>query len=231
MDSTIDYSKYTLDELIDVRENIDKEAHPEKFNEVNRLITDLMLDQKKSLKESGDPAGCLGYVVGGMSFIPLIGVLFGIIAIIWGFKSKNSKLKYVGSAGILFTVILYGSLGYFGFVQEHGVYDELRATMTKTQLTGAVQAIEFYKVQNGEYPDSLETLQKSLPENSMVFLYDAAQVNMEEMKLYYYKGINESSYHIRSYGRDGLINTKDDILPSPIENVGLVADYQVVNGL
>ncbi|CAM3362505.1 type II secretion system protein GspG [Shewanella violacea] len=231
MDSTIDYSKYTLDELIDVRENIDKDSYPDRFNEVNRLITELMLDKKQSVESSSDSTGCLGYVIGGMSFIPLIGVLFGIIAIIWGFKAKNSKLKYVGSAGILFTVILYGSLGYFGFVQEDGIYDELRATMAKTQLTGAVQAIEFYKVQNGQYPDSLETLQKSQPENSMVFLHDSTQVNIDEIKLYYYKVINENSYHIRSYGRDGLINTRDDILPTPIENVGLIADYQVVSGL
>lgn len=54
---------------------------------------------------------------------------------------------------------------------------------------------------------------------------------MEETKLYYYKVINENSYHIRSYGRDGIINTKDDILPSPIENVGQLADYQVVSDL
>lgn len=231
MDSTIDYSNYTLDELIDVRENIDKEAYPERLNEVNRLLTVLLLDKNQNVKASNDSSGCLGYIVGGMSFIPLIGVFFGIIAIIWGFKAKNSKLKYVGSAGILFTVILYGSLGYFGFVQENGVYDNLRATMAKTQLTGAVQAIEFYKIQNGEYPDSLVTLQKSLPVNSMVSLHDSAQVNMDEMKLYYYKLINNNSYHIRSYGRDGLINTKDDILPSPIENVGLISDYQVVSGL
>lgn len=231
MDSTIDYSKYTLEELIDVRENIDKEAYPDRFNEVNRLITELMLDKNQNVEPSRESTGCLGYVIGGMSFIPLIGVLFGIIAIIWGFKIKSAKLKYVGSAGILFTVFLYGSLGYFGFVQEDGVYDELRATMTKTQLTSAVQAIEFYKVQNGEYPGTLETLQNSLPENSMVFLHDSAQVNMDEAKLYYYKLINENSYHIRSYGRDGLINTEDDILPAAIENVGLVADYQVVSGL
>ena len=56
------------------------------------------------------------------------------------------------------------------------------------------------------------------------------QVNTDG-KLYYYKLIDESSYHIRSYGRDGLINTADDILPSPIKNVGLVADYQVSSGL
>lgn len=71
----------------------------------------------------------------------------------------------------------------------------------------------------------------TLPENSMVFLNDSAQVNMDEAKLYYYKLINENSYHIRSYGRDGVINTEDDILPAAIENVDLVADYQVVSGL
>lgn len=231
MDSNIDYSKYSLVELIDVRENIDREAYPDRFNEVNRLITEQMLDKNRTIEQTKDSAGCLAYVIGGMSFIPLIGVLFGIIAIVWGFKVKHSKLKYVGSAGILFTVILYGSLGYFGFVQEDGVYDELRATMAKTQLTSAVQAIEFYKVQNGSYPESLEVLQKSLPENSMVFLNDSTQVNMGEVKLYYYEVINENSYHIRSYGRDGLINTADDILPNPIMNVGLVADYQVESGL
>ncbi len=52
MDSTIDYSKYTLDELIDVRENIDKEAYPDRFNEVNRLITELMLDKNQNVEAS-----------------------------------------------------------------------------------------------------------------------------------------------------------------------------------
>lgn len=231
MDSNIDYSKYSLDELIDVRENIDQEAHPDRFNEVNRLITEQMLDKNRVTEQPKESTGCLGYVVGGMSFIPLIGILFGIIAIIWGFIAKNSKLKYVGAAGILFTVLLYGSLGYMGLVQEDGVYDELRTTMAKTQLTSAVQAIEFYKVQNGAYPETLEILQKSLSENSMVFLNDATQVNMDEVKLYYYKVIDDNSYHIRSYGRDGVINTEDDILPTPIENIGLVTDYQVVRGL
>ncbi|GLX84513.1 hypothetical protein tloyanaT_07650 [Thalassotalea loyana] len=231
MDPNIDYSKYSLDELIDVRDNIDRDAYPARFNEVNRLITEQILENNRTIAQPKDSAGCLAYVIGGMSFIPLIGVLFGIIAILWGFKAKHSKLKYVGTAGILFTVILYGSIGYFGFVQEDGVYDELRASMAKTQLTSAVQAIEFYKVQNGSYPESLEALQKSLPENSMVFLNDATQVNADEMKLYYYKVIDENSYHIRSYGRDGIINTADDVLPSPIENVGLVADYKVESSL
>ncbi|UTM59102.1 hypothetical protein L4174_020530 [Photobacterium sp. CCB-ST2H9] len=175
--------------------------------------------------------GCLGFVIGGMSFIPLIGVLFGIVAIIWGFKAKSTKLKVVGLCGISFTFILYGTLGYFGFVQEGGVYDDLRFKLVKVQLTNSVQAIELYKVQHGVYPPSLEVLQESLPEGSLVSLNDAAQVSISGEKLYYYIVIDENYYHIRSYGRDGIINTLDDILPTPIEKVGLVADYQIENGL
>ena len=143
------------------------------------------------------------------------------------FVVKNTKLPQV-SATL--------ALDYDGFTEgdKAGVAQMAgqllkrgTATKSKAQLD---EAIEFYKVQNGHYPESLEILQKSLPENSMVFLHDATQVNTDG-KLYYYKLINESSYHIRSYGRDGLINTTDDILPSPIKNVGLVADYQVSNGL
>ncbi|GHA36484.1 hypothetical protein ACFFLZ_22855 [Photobacterium aphoticum] len=175
--------------------------------------------------------GCLGFVIGGMSFIPLIGVLFGIVAIIWGFNVKSKKLKVVGLCGITSTFVLYGTLGYFGFVQEGGVYDDLRSELVKVQLTSSVQAVELYKVQNGAYPTSLEVLQKSLPEGSLVDLNDAALVSISGEKLYYYIVIDENHYHIRSHGRDGIINTLDDILPSPIENLGLVADYQVGNGL
>src|SRR5208283_1587576 len=68
------------------------------------------------------------YVIGGLSFIPVIGVLFGIIAIIWGLVTKKlggKKLALIGTAGIAFTVVLYSGLFYFGVMQRGGVYDEL----------------------------------------------------------------------------------------------------------
>lgn len=176
------------------------------------------------LKESNSP-GCLAFVIGGLSFIPLIGIIFGTASIIWGFSVKNTKLKIVGSLGIAFTVILYSSLGYFGLVQEDGVYDELRQEMANTQLNSVIQAIEFYKIQNAVYPDSLKTLQESLPENSMVFLSDPTQINAEEGAYYFYDLISEQQYHIRALGRDGVLNTDDDVLPTPMENIGLTVDY------
>jgi len=36
--------------------------------------------------------GTLPYVLGGMSFIPLIGVLFGIVSIVWGLTEVDKKI-------------------------------------------------------------------------------------------------------------------------------------------
>ena len=39
-------------------------------------------------------------------------------------------------------------------------------------LGSLVQSIEFYKVQHGAYPESLDALQASLPKGSFVFIVD-----------------------------------------------------------
>jgi hypothetical protein len=186
------------------------------------------MDDTKKVNES---AGCLAYVVGGMSFIPLIGVIFGLVAIIWGFKIKHLKLKIVGFSGILFTVVIYGALGYFGFVQKGGVYDDLRVNLAQSQMTTVVQALELYKVQNGQYPESLKILEDSLSENSFVFLYDPTLMSLAGKQFFYYKIISENQYHVRALGRDGELNTEDDVFPSPIDNVGLVVNYDVMNDM
>lgn len=183
------------------------------------------------MEKENKPIGCLGFAIGGLSFIPLIGVLFGIIAIIWGASIKQTKLVAAGISGIIFTVVLYGALGYFGFVQEGGVYDELRGNLAKSNLTSLVQAIEFYKVQHGNYPSSLEVLAASLPKNSMVSIYDATQISATEPGYLYYELIDTDHYHVRAYGRDGVLNTADDVLPDPIENIGLVVEHSVDAGL
>lgn len=157
------------------------------------------------------------YVVGGLSFIPLVGVLFGIVAIAWGLLTKKrggKKLAIIGTCGIAFTVILYSSLFYFGFVKRGGIYDDLRAQLAESTLVQVVQAIEFYKIQNGNYPDSLKILKDSLPENSMLFVHDATDVKMgSESRYYHYELIGENHYYLLGVGPDGLAFTPDDILP------------------
>ena len=117
------------------------------------------------------------YVLAAVSFIPLIGLLFGIAALvlsILGWRKRGAKIvALIASLGMLCTVALYGALFYFGFVQRGGVYDELRQQLAVNNLSTLVSEIEFYRLQHGTYPESLEQLQKSQP-NKPIFIVDTS---------------------------------------------------------
>ena len=173
--------------------------------------------------------GKFPYVLGGMSFIPLLGVLFGIITIVWGLATKKlggKRLAAIGAGGILFTIILYGTLFYFGFMQRGGVYDDLRSKLAQTEINSLVQSIEFYKVEHGEYPESLKTLQESLPQNSFATVFDPTDVKFGEPRYFYYERVGEDHYFLRGVGADGQPFTPDDIVPQlsfpPGSKIGLL---------
>jgi len=176
--------------------------------------------------------GQLPYVIGGISFIPLLGVPFGMIAIAMGLanmKRGGKLLAAIGAAGIAFTVILYGALFYFGFVQRGGIYDDMRTGLARTSLNSLVQSIEFYKVQHGEYPASLKVLRESLPKDSLVITFDPSDITLgEQTRYFYYERVGDDHYYLRGVGADGLAFTADDILPqisaAPNSRVGLLVE-------
>ena len=158
------------------------------------------------------------YVLAAVSFIPLIGLLFGIAALvlsILGWRKRGAKIvALIASLGMLCTVALYGALFYFGFVQRGGVYDELRQQLAVNNLSTLVSEIEFYRLQHGVYPESLEQLQKSQP-NKPIFIYDTSNtpLSSEPFRLFYYERSGDTHYYLRSVGNDGEPFTGDDILP------------------
>ena len=96
----------------------------------------MMVEQQQKSKT----LGIVSIVLGAVSFIPLIGLVTGIVAIILGIidiRKNKSKLGIIGLTlgilGILVTIGLYGSLFYFGFIQRGGVYDDLRLQMVSEQ--------------------------------------------------------------------------------------------------
>ena len=109
---------------------------------------------------------------------------------------------------------MQSSLYYFGFEKRRGLYDELRAKLAKTQVTSLVTAIEFYKTSKGNYPPTLDVLEKSLSENSLVSVYDASDVSGSgSSRYFYYKLLSNGKYHLLGLGIDGEPFTKDDIVP------------------
>jgi len=173
--------------------------------------------------QTGHRLGCLPYAIGGCSFIPLLGVLFGLIAIVWGIlrrKEGGWKLVALGCGGIFVTILLYGALFYFGFVQKGGVYDELRTKMAKQNITTLAKSIEFYKTTHGQYPESLEELEKGATQQDRLFMIDpsfkpplTALQSSKPQFFYYQLEPDHHHYYLLSVGPDGKPFTADDINP------------------
>lgn len=181
--------------------------------------------------EEKNKLGAFPFVIGGIAYIPLLGIPFAVTAIIWGLVSKKTgrrKLVAVGTGGILFTIVLYGSLFYFGFVQTGGIYDELRLGLAQTQLNVLVPAIELYKIQYGSYPASLETLQKTFQKDNIISVYDPSTIGIDKQQYFFYEKVGEDHYYLRAIGPDGIPFTSDDVVPKisvvPNSKLGLLIE-------
>lgn len=174
--------------------------------------------------------GVFAYIIGAFSFIPGLGILFGIASVVWGTVTKKEggrTLLIMGASGIGLSVVLYSALFYFAFMQRGGVYDGLRTQLAEGSITTLVQAIEFYKIQNGHYPDSLQTLMKSQPGNAMNNVFDPSEPGFgRQPRYFYYELVDDSHYYLLGVGADGKPFTRDDVLPKlktgPDSKIGLL---------
>ena len=147
------------------------------------------------------------YAICFLSFIPLIGVILGIISIILGFLKKSRLLIIVGFLGITSTVVLYGSF-YWDFKSDSS-YDNWNV-FTENNLNKTFIYIEFYKTQNGEYPDSLGCLRQY---DDFLQLTDTP--NFID---FYYQKLSDSSYFFFGVGKDKNTFTEDDLYPTLSED-------------
>ncbi len=157
-------------------------------------------------------------LMGILSFIPLIGLLFGILAIIFGIVAKRDINKglysskdntangiVLGSFGILLTVVLYGSMYYFDFIAKKGPFEQGKNDVTTQVLTQDAGLLELYKNKTGKYPASLEDLKTAG--------YQVYPSDYWMNPLYYRISADRLSYELRSLGTDGTYGTGDDIFP------------------
>jgi hypothetical protein len=147
------------------------------------------------------------YSLGWLGLVPLLGGLVGVVLVLYGLlKYKDRKLVMIGLAGVIFTVAVYGSLFYmtkFDFIK-----DEFAKADTMV-LNSLIKDIEFYKIQNGNYPDRLEQLNTN---GTIVNYYDPLLSDPENNKFNYYR--SGKHYTVFSSGIDEKPNTADDIYPT-----------------
>ncbi len=149
------------------------------------------------------------YLLGLLCIIPLVGAFVGFGLLLYGIlKYKDKWLSIIGAAGILWTVLVYGSLFYAG--THAAVFKKGFEDISQMQLNNLVKFVEFYKLEHGQYPDNLQQL---LDDDKLAPINDAAQgMNTKGNSYYNYEKVGDK-YFLFSSGQDGVPNTKDDLFP------------------
>jgi type II secretory pathway pseudopilin PulG len=157
------------------------------------------------------------YKLGLLGIIPLVGFLVGLALTLYGiFRYKDRKLTAIGITCMLFTVLVYSALNYVTFHTDIGKVNKEK--MAQTRLNSLVGDIEYYKSQNGKYPDSLPQVKS---ETEQILILDpTSKISVHNFN---YVNLGEN-YLLFSCGSDEIDNTSDDIYPQikNLKNVGWV---------
>lgn len=147
------------------------------------------------------------YAIGLLGFVPIIGAIVGIGLILYGiFKYRDKWLILIGIAGISFTIVVYSFLNYAG---KKNLFSDGFVNMDKRTLNSLVKEVEFYKVQNGIYPNRLEQLDIK---DEFISTSDPLMMHEKNNKFNYH--LIGNGYTIFSSGIDRIPNTVDDIYPT-----------------
>jgi hypothetical protein len=149
------------------------------------------------------------YLLGLLCLIPLIGAFVGLGLLLYGLlKYKDKWLSIIGAAGIVWTIIVYSTLFYAGI--HASIFKKGFEDISQMQLNSLIKNIEFYKLEHGQYPDSLKQL---LNDDKLAPIYDPVQGLQTKPNTYFdYEKVGDK-YLLFSSGLDGIPNTKDDLFP------------------
>jgi hypothetical protein len=151
-----------------------------------------------------------GYLVAILCLIPVVGFFAGLVVFILGIVHYKDKVYIImGAIGMLITIAIYGSMIYF--VQTSNVVNDGFAEIAQTQLNDLVKSVEFYKLQNGAYPDSLQQIETK---DSFISIDDPLQTFKNKKTVTYHYQLKGKKYLLFSVGKDGKPNTADDIYPT-----------------
>ena len=140
------------------------------------------------------------YLVGILCLVPLLGFFAGLVLLILGIAHfKDRVFIIMGAIGMLITIGIYGSLFYFAMNTE--VFRSGFADIAQSEVNDLVKSVEFYKLQNGSYPDNLQQIDTK---GSFTFIDDplsSKKLTDKQEPFHYSKKGNR--YLLFSVGEDG----------------------------
>ena len=151
------------------------------------------------------------YYWGLLCLVPNFGAICGIVLIIRGLTEfRDRKLVLIGIGGFAVTALFITT---FKYEIEHGdMFKNAHMMQAQTEMNTIVKQIEFYRMQNGTYPDSLQQVNK---QEMMTSIYDPFVFDGEKRKIRTFRFQNlGNKYTLFSVGPNGLPNTMDDVYPN-----------------
>ena len=158
----------------------------------------------KPRSQPGQGKSIIGYVLGGVAFLPAVGIPFGVAAVVVGILQKQKGPIILGALGVLLSGLIYGSLFYFGFVADFGPYVNLRKQVVQAELRQDQGELALYYQLRGRYPERLS----DLSDTPATPIYG---VDFWGHSLAYATNTDSQGYTLSSIGADGIRGTSDDI--------------------
>ena len=167
----------------------------------------------------------LVYIPAIISLLPIIGIPFGVSAILWGlsdWKIGGKKVVSLTGIGLFFSLLLViVSYSFYNQLLKSPAVVDVKVSYSQAGLVYLVRYLEFYKQGHGHYPSSLIDLREgdntSLTSRTLTdpFSYAGALSTgaPEEQPYYYLVSEDGNSYDLFSVGPDGIPYTQDDVYP------------------
>lgn len=150
------------------------------------------------------------YLLGILCLIPLLGAFVGFGLLLYALLYYKDKwLAIIGAFGIVFTIAVYSLVFYIGF--KSGAGKKGFEMISQMQLNSLVKDIEYYKLQYGQYPDSIQQLKRV---DTLAPIHDVIPFRgFNKLGKYYnYEKVGDK-YLLFSSGEDDIPNTADDLYP------------------
>ena len=156
------------------------------------------------------------FFVAALSFIPVVGIVFGGAGATWGLVSSRRRALVAALTAMTGALLNFGGMMLVGMHNSGKTDTTIDVRFTQREMLRVVAAIDDYHVKQHSYPSSLRLLQqRSMLSGKVVPTADmsARGFHFIPREYQYVVAPDGESYDLVATGPDRVIGTADDIRP------------------
>lgn len=156
------------------------------------------------------------FVLAGLSYTPILGFFVGAVGASWGLMSSRRgalRAAAISAGGALLNLV--GMMVFASsFTDGNPAAEQALGRAAREELVGLVAAIDRHRETAGEYPASLQLLQRKLMPFQVINIYDQSAGAFTWPRPYRYQiAADGQSFDLFGVGPDKKPGTADDVRP------------------